>query len=250
VISRRVEPYAFSLAFVCVSGLFCLTACAPIGEASRNVGGPAAPQEGPGTASSSRTPSEDAPERVTIIGDSLSTGFGTSPEDAWPSQLATVLQSGPQPVEITNASKNGSGYLTPGDGGETFASQIAESVTSQTNVVILFGSDNDVDQDPAELEGAVSDALAAAKARAPQAARIVIGPLSSGPPGAGLEAVRDEDRAAALAAGVRFYDPIAEQWIWGQDTPLLGPDGEHPSRQGQQLLTSKIEPILLSAAAP
>jgi acyl-CoA thioesterase-1 len=248
VTSRRVEPYA--AAFICLSVLVSLTACVPGTEDSLNPGGRAAPHEGLSTASTSEAAGGNAPERVTVIGDSLSTGFGTSPEDAWPSQLAKALQSWPQPVEITNASKNGSGYLSPGDEGETFASQIADSVTARTNVVILFGSDNDVDQDPAELESAVTEALSAAKARAPQAARIVIGPLSSGPPDAGLEAVRDADRTAAQAAGVQFYDPIAEEWIWGPGSPLLGPDGEHPSTQGQQLLKSKIEPILLAAAKP
>ncbi|GGH94926.1 hypothetical protein GCM10007170_19270 [Arthrobacter liuii] len=54
-----------------------------------------------------------------IIGDSLSTGYGTSPEQAWPVLLAYDLGSGQQGVEITNAAKNGAGYLatTPGSDG-------------------------------------------------------------------------------------------------------------------------------------
>ena len=112
----RVQLQATAFAVVGVLGVLSLGACVPGDGAS-----PDEEPEGRSTASVPEAPRGDAPERIAVIGDSLSTGFGTSPEDAWPSQLARVLQPWPQPVEITNASKNGSGYLTPGDGGETFA---------------------------------------------------------------------------------------------------------------------------------
>ena len=54
------------------------------------------------------------PERVLVVGDSLSTGLGTTAEEAWPSQLSKDLQSGQQPVTVINAAANGAGYLTAG----------------------------------------------------------------------------------------------------------------------------------------
>jgi lysophospholipase L1-like esterase len=186
-----------------------------------------------------------------VIGDSLSTGLGTSPEEAWPRQLNKDLKSGQHPAEIINAARNGAGYLTAGDGGETFGSQIAETLTASTDVVVSFGSDNDVGQNPADLKRAVADSLSTIKTRAPQAVRIVIGPLPSfGPSDTDREVIRDQERAAATDAGAVFIDPIMDQWIAGPDSPLLGPDGEHPSPQGQQFLKDRIKLILMTVKSP
>jgi hypothetical protein len=116
---------------------------------------------------------------------------------------------------------------------------------------VFFGSDNDGGQDPAELKAAVEDALAESKAVAPHAALILIGPLTAFDPAeTDLDVIRDQERTAALDAGAVFVDPIAEHWIPGPDSPLLGPDGEHPSSQGQQFLKEKIHGILTSLHGP
>ena len=186
-----------------------------------------------------------APERIVIIGDSLSTGYGTSPEEAWPRLLRHELHAASVPAKITNEAQNGAGYLTLGDEDATFASQISESVNASTDVVVLFGSDNDAGQDPEELRAALTDALGEISTRAPHARQIVIGPLT------GFDAlesdvtiIRDLEQAAARDAGAEFVDPVAEQWVAGPDSPLLGPDGEHPSSEGQQFLAGKIRTLL------
>ncbi|WOH19139.1 SGNH/GDSL hydrolase family protein [Paenarthrobacter sp. GOM3] len=186
-----------------------------------------------------------APERIVIIGDSLSTGYGTSPEEAWPRLLRHELHAASVPAKITNEAQNGAGYLTLGEEDATFASQISESVNASTDVVVLFGSDNDAGQDPAELRAALTDALEEITTLAPHARQIMIGPLT------GFDAlesdvttIRDQERAAARDAGAEFIDPVAEQWVAGPDSPLLGPDGEHPSSGGQQFLAEKIRTVL------
>lgn len=187
------------------------------------------------------------PERVLVVGDSLSTGLGTTAEEAWPSQLSKDLQSGQQPVTVINAAANGAGYLTAGDGGATFESQIAASLDASTDVVVAFGSDNDAGHDPANLKKAVTDTLETISARAPQARRILIGPLPSFTPSdTERKLIRDQEQAAASDTGAVFIDPIEEAWIPGPRSVLLGPDGEHPSHQGQQFLKERIKSILMT----
>jgi lysophospholipase L1-like esterase len=185
---------------------------------------------------------------VVVIGDSLSTGYGTSPEEAWPELLGEDLQSGQSPVQIITAAANGAGYLAAGDGGETFMSEVEGSLDESADVVILFGSDNDFGADPADLRTAISDTLAASKTVAPHAARVVIGPLAAFDPSEeDLQVIRGQEQEAALDAGVTFVDPILEQWVSSPDSPLLGPDGEHPSIEGQQFLYGKLKSIVLEA---
>ena len=69
----------------------------------------------------------------------------------------------------------------------------------------------------------------------PPARRILIGPLPSFTPSdTERKVIRDQEQAAASDTGAVFIDPIEEAWIPGPRSALLGPDGEHPSHQGQQ----------------
>jgi acyl-CoA thioesterase-1 len=230
-------------------GLLCaLAACAPAADHLIVHENPRQNTPIPGPFQS---PAGTAPKRVVVIGDSLSTGYGTSPEEAWPLQLGQEVQPGQQSLEIMNAAADGAGYIAAGEAGETFGSQIAATVNASTDVVVFFGSDNDAGQDPADLKAAVTDALSNSKTLAPHAARIVIGPLTAfDQAGADLDLIRDLESSAALDDGVEFVDPITEQWIPGPDSSLLGPDGEHPSSEGQQFLKERIQGILTSGESP
>ncbi|SDP74587.1 Lysophospholipase L1 [Arthrobacter sp. ok909] len=232
-----------------VSAVLCaLAACAPAADHRLAQAGP---QQSTPSPAPFQTPQRTTPERVVVIGDSLSTGFGTSPEEAWPRQLGQALQSGQHPVDIINAAKNGAGYLAAGEGGETFGSQIAATLNASTDIVVFFGSDNDAGQDPAALKAAVADALSTSKTLAPHAARIVIGPLTAFEPvKADVDVIRDQERTVALDAGAEFVDPITDHWIAGPNSSLLGPDHEHPSSQGQRFLKGMIQGILASLASP
>ena len=243
--NRRLKGWTVTA--VCASAaLGTLAACSPGGDAVAQNHQSAAPAAG-----STAQPANSQPLRVVVIGDSLSTGYGTSPAESWPELLGNDLPSGQQPVQVTTAAANGAGYLAVGDGGETFMSEIEGSLDDSADVVILFGSDNDFGADPTDLRTAISDALVTSKILAPHAARIVIGPLAGFDPSEDdLQDIRDQEQGAALDAGVTFVDPITEQWVPGPDSPLLGPDGEHPSIQGQQFLHDKLKSIVLAAAGP
>jgi lysophospholipase L1-like esterase len=190
----------------------------------------------------------DAVRNVVVIGDSLSTGFGTGPQHAWPNLIATSPRDDAVPLEIHNASQNGSGYLNLGLAGTTFAWQVEQAVTPQADLVLFFGSVNDLRHDPADLAPVIAEIYASARRQAPTATFLVVGPpANSARPEARRLALRDVVERAAQAAGARFVDPIAEGWLVGDLERFVGPDGLHPSVEGNHHLRDKMEPLMLEA---
>ncbi|GAB3568760.1 SGNH/GDSL hydrolase family protein [Arthrobacter alkaliphilus] len=182
---------------------------------------------------------------VVIIGDSLSTGHGTSPFDAWPKLVENDPGFRQFNTTIVNAARDGAGYVSVGEDGSTFGSQVDEAVTDGTRLVLFFGSENDMGTSPGETEAAAARAFASVKSRAPQADIVVVGPPSytSTPEPERLD-IRDQDKAAALRAGAEFVDPIDLGWIMNDAPDLIGPDGDHPSAAGQQYLQAKMEALI------
>jgi acyl-CoA thioesterase-1 len=203
----------------------------------------------PVAATSGRQPAITAAPsaRVVVVGDSLSTGHGTSPQQAWPALLRTdpVLAG----VQVVNAAENGSGYLRPGDSDGTFGTQVDQFVTPQTGVVVFFGSENDLGYATSALGDAASAAITHAEALAPAAKIIVVGPPSySGDPDPGLLDIRGQLKSAAQGAGAEFVDPIAEGWISDDVEDLIGPDGDHPTVAGQHYLLERIAAVIEQAS--
>jgi lysophospholipase L1-like esterase len=192
--------------------------------------------------------SGDPAVRIVVIGDSLSTGYGTSADQAWPTLLQSQHLPDKRPVQVINAAENGSGYVVAGEYGHTFSSEVQAAVHPDADVVVFFGSDNDMGADPGELKEAAAATFAAASSLAPRAVLVAVGPLSgSEEPDPVLAAVRDSAASAAQDMGVQFVDPIADQWISSRAGVLLGPDGEHPSITGHELLRDRIKGILAAA---
>ncbi|MCZ9880904.1 SGNH/GDSL hydrolase family protein [Arthrobacter sp. B2a2-09] len=182
---------------------------------------------------------------VVIIGDSLSTGHGTSPADAWPNLVENDPGFQQFQATIVNAARDGSGYVSVGENGSTFGSQVDTAVTDETRLVLFFGSENDMGTSPGETEAAAARAFASVKSRAPHADIVVVGPPSyTSTPEAERLDIRDQDKSAALKAGVDFVDPIDLGWIMDDAADLIGPDGDHPSAAGQQYLQAKMEALI------
>jgi lysophospholipase L1-like esterase len=231
--------------------LLVTSACTP--ASAQGQAGPARPMSA-GTAQVAAETSgpasgpADTTVRVVVIGDSLSTGLGTSPEQAWPELLQSAHLSNERPVQVTNAAENGSGYLVSGDDGGTFATEVEAAVSPDADVVVFFGSDNDTGAGPEELRDAAVLTFAAASSLAPNAVLVAVGPLSgSEETDPALADVRDVEASAAQYMGVDYIDPIAEQWLSDRADVLLGPDGEHPSAEGQEFLQDKMQQILSAA---
>ncbi|WP_422936242.1 SGNH/GDSL hydrolase family protein [Sinomonas sp. P47F7] len=185
-------------------------------------------------------------ERLVVVGDSLSTGLGTSAAASWPVLLERAEESGPEKLEVVNAAENGSGYVTPGDEGDTFGAEVMQFVNEDTKVVLFFGSDNDLGSTPAQITDAATTAFQAARAKAaPDARLIVVGPPAyTIPPDADIVSIRDALRTAADRSGAAFVDPIAEVWIAEHTDELIGPDGEHPTAAGHERLAQLMENVL------
>lgn len=179
------------------------------------------------------------PTRVVVVGDSLSTGHGTSAEEAWPALMRKdPLGAG---LEVFNAAENGSGYLSPGDYNGTFGSQVEDFVTPDTGVVVFFGSENDLGYAGPDIGAAALAAVTRAEELAPAAKIIVVGPPSyTATPDPALVDISSELGSAAREAGGEFVDPIAERWISDDFDDLIGPDGDHPTVAGQHYLLEHI----------
>ena len=190
-------------------------------------------------------PTHPSPHNVVVIGDSLSTGFGTSAKDAWPNLIDSDSRDDSDPLNVVNVAQNGSGYLQVGWNKSTFGSQVQQAVTPDTDLVVFFGSENDRGFDPNKLTAAMTDAYTAAKEKSPNATVLVVGPPAySNQPEANRLAVRDAVQDAAEATGAKFVDPIALGWIVNDVDDLVGPDGVHPSVAGQEDLRDKMEALI------
>ncbi|MDQ4500721.1 SGNH/GDSL hydrolase family protein [Sinomonas sp. ASV322] len=184
-------------------------------------------------------------ERLVVIGDSLSTGLGSSATDSWPVLVEHDEETHLDQFEVVNAAQNGSGYVTPGDDDGTFMTEVTQYVTPEAKVVLFFGSDNDVGSTSEQIREAAKSTFEAARAKAPNARIIVVGPPSYtlNPDGELLE-VRDALRLAAFQTHSTFVDPIAEGWIADHVDELIGPDGEHPNAAGHLRLAQLMENVL------
>lgn len=190
----------------------------------------------------SSSPQVQQAKLVTIIGDSYTAGSnegGNGPAN-WVRLVQGTLGDA---ADLTSASVGGTGYATP----EGFGSRVAASVGPNTNLVVFFGSRNDLDT-PADAVGkAAAEAYTEAVKDAPNAKLLVIGPswVNHSIP-ANLLAIRDQLKAAAQAKGATFVDPLSEGWFL--DNPdLIGKDGVHPTDAGHALLAKLIGPHIQGA---
>lgn len=196
-------------------------------------------------------PTPPSPHHVVVIGDSLSTGLGTSAQAAWPSLINADSHDASDPLTVTNAAQNSSGYLRVGSKKSTFGSQVQENVTPDTALVLFFGSENDRGYDPKELTAAMTDAYKSAREKSPNATLLVVGPPAySKQPEANRLAVRDAIQDAATATGSKFVDPISLGWIVDDVKDLVGPDGVHPSVAGHVDLRDKMEALIKESLPP
>lgn len=186
-----------------------------------------------------------AGDQIAVIGDSYTTGLNDNPNDpdVWPAMTWKSLRQKGYEIAPTVAGEGGAGYVHPGHLGGTFPEK-AKVIQPTTEVIVFFGSANDMTVPPEKLRSAVRDTLKNARLTAPNAHIVVIGPAWPRPdvPREVWE-VRDIVRDEAAKLGVNFTDPLEQRWLW-DDPELIGPDGIHPNRAGQDYLAGKIRPLL------
>jgi len=182
---------------------------------------------------------------VDVIGDSLSTGFRT-PGVTWPAEAQPLLASQGLQVQITNASENGAGYVQHGEDGDVFLDLVNRIVNSQSQLVVLFGSDNDTGD--TGVAAAIQATLARVKVLAPDATVIVVGPTSESDDAQGLlSTIRESLADGAAGIGAKFVDPVALDWFQGLESKDLSSDLEHPNLAGEQYLARQMAAIMAPA---
>ena len=132
----------------------------------------------------------------------------------------------------------GAGYAHPGYRGGTFADK-ARVIEPSTDLIVFFGSANDMAAALDAVRDAARATLRAARLTAPKAHMLVIGPAW---PRADVPQVvwqlRDIVRDQATVVGATFVDPLAQRWLW-DDADLIGPDGSTPTGPASSILPTR-----------
>lgn len=187
---------------------------------------------------------------VSIVGDSYS---GPLVQDGaklpnWADTVKANLTSSGKRVDIKVNSSGGSGYVTAGPTATVFGQDVTGTVTPQTDVIVFFGSRNDAGQAPAAVGSAAAEAFKSAKAIAPAARLVVIGPAWTEPvTPASILAIRDSLKRAASDHQATFVDPLADAWFQGASFSGIGSDRIHPNKAGHEYMASLIQPVIAAS---
>jgi len=184
------------------------------------------------------------PVEIVALGDSLTSGYGLEPGEAFPEQLEAALRERGHDVSVANAGVSGDTAL---DG----LARLEWSVPAEADVVIVGLGANDALRgiDPAITRAALSDIVGRLTAQGQ--AVLLAGMLA--PPNLG------EDYAAVFDA---IYPEIAAQYevplypflLEGvaANAVLNQPDGMHPTAAGVaeivKRILSAVEPLVAAAA--
>jgi len=176
---------------------------------------------------------------VTILGDSLTAGYGLDRAQAIPAQLqAELLRLG---VKVT--------VRAAGVSGDTSADGLARvdfSVKPDTDLCLVMLGGNDLLQgvDPATMRANLLAILKDLKKRGVPAMLVGL----QAPPEIGAGYARDFDAVVptlARAEGVPAYADLLG-WV-RQDRALLQGDGVHPNAQGVKIVVAKLAPAVAAA---
>lgn len=180
-----------------------------------------------------------APRRVTMLGDSITAGYGLKARDAAPAQLEAELRRIGVPARVTAA----------GVSGDTSAAGLARadfSVKADTELCIVALGGNDL------LQGLDPDAMArnltaiVSKLKKRGIAVLLTG--MKAPPIMGQAYARDFNAAFARVARdtkVVFY-PNLLAGVEGI-AALNQSDGIHPNPRGAKIIAAKLAPVVAAA---
>lgn len=182
---------------------------------------------------------------LAVYGDSFTSGyagFGVGDRN-WTTLVARRLN-----LSVANNAVGGTGWVQC-PGAMTYPGQVAATPVPDAAVVAFFGSFNDrVTQSSSAVGVAVTVALRLARFSSPDAALVVAGPQWPGPnPPALMLAHRDAVKAAALAAGAVWADPLAENWFDGTSGLITPMDSIHPTNAGHERIADMIAPHVAAA---
>lgn len=247
--SRRANKL---LPFLLVGGAF-VVAAGLAGWALAPTLAPEAP-----IATSKYTPEVETPgthpTRVVLVGDShLGSGKDYDGFDGGMGYQAGLLMGWDM---VAHLGQGGTGYVNAPEGRTTYGQRLADIVAAKPEMVYIQGGNNDYADKIGPAATKFYDEL---KAAIPGVILVVAGPVITSDPVVerGDIRLRDNLKAAALAAGAYYIDPVAEQWIKGPersteraDAKYIGPDGVHLNIDGVHYMAGKLHAALVAAGVP
>ena len=213
------------------AGAFALAGCERFDE-----DGPA--QAPPSSGQAPSTPTDAAEKIVTILGDSITAGYGLAATDALPAQLEIALRASGVPVRVRAA----------GVSGDTTAGGLARldfSVQDDTDLCIVALGGNDLLQgiEPTAMKANLQAILDRLKAR--QIPVLLAGMRA--PPQYGSYAAEFDRVFADLA---REDDISAYSFLLNGvalDRRYNQPDGIHPNAAGVKIIVAGLAPVVEKA---
>jgi acyl-CoA thioesterase I len=177
------------------------------------------------------------PKVILFYGDSLTAGYGLSPEEAFPALVEKKLNKTEKKVKVVNA----------GLSGETSAgglSRIDWILRQPVDIFVLELGANDglrglpVDQTRKNLQGIIDKV----KAKYPNCKIVLAGMMV--PPNMGKEYTEDFKRVYPDLASKNKATliPFILDSVGGIEK-LNQPDGIHPNAEGHQIISNKIAPV-------
>lgn len=181
------------------------------------------------------------PLRVVTLGDSLMSGFGLEPEQAWPALLATRAH-----VSVTNLACPGMGFVVQGDCGTAYAGLVPAVAALQPQLLIVESSSNDFWEDEDEIRVDTADTVDQLHSAAPQARIIGLSTIwndEADVPG-DTQVTSDALKDAVDKVGGTFIDvgqPLQGHPEWMQE------DDVHPTPRGQRAIEQTVMSALQDA---
>ena len=193
------------------------------------------------SASPTRTPTVASDAVIVTIGDSIMSGYGLDPDEAWP-----VLLGEQTHLDIVNLSCGGAGFVVDGDCGTNFSALAKQAIDLDPATVILQSSDNDADEDADDIDAATRATVEELHEALPSTRIVGLSTLWNQPWEAPQSIAWSSDalRSAVEAADGTFV------WLGQplQENPeLLQWDSEHPTAEGQQYLARHVRAVLAHA---
>lgn len=200
----------------------------------------------------------EAPKKIVVFGDSLTAGSaeGGVGKRGWTELAWDQLRTEGVDILPEVSGRGGSGYAKRGAAGTTIQEEAARLVTPDDDVIVFFGGSNDFGETNASE--AIRETLTKARATAPDAKIVVVGPIlpteiDPTPENQfafdNLMGIRDDLRDEATRIGATFVDPIEQRWF--VDSPeLIGGDNVHPTDAGHVFMYERLIPAIRAALAP
>jgi acyl-CoA thioesterase-1 len=117
----------------------------------------------PGVAVGPAVKGKDHPT-VAVIGDSIESGTGLRPAEAWPALVAVDRR-----WELENYSVPGAGFVAQGGDEQDFGAQVDQAIALRADVVLIGASDNDLGRDVSAVSAAMTAALERLRTALPHA---------------------------------------------------------------------------------